>query len=344
MLPWVLASLVGVGPAVEIEWNAPAECPTRAVLIEELEAFIDPDAAGTPERVDQVHATIEKAETGWKLHLTVEVEGGVLERRLDADNCALLGSAAALMISVLVHPTAVVESIAEAKEEPKPPRVSMPVPEEPPPPPPLATPWTPSLRVGAEGGMGVGILPGLGADMELQAGVAFKFMRAELFGHYAAPRTTTFSEAELEVADIELPGQLLGGGVGAQIGMWAIGARACATPGLARLTFPLCAGFEGGQFLAEGIGLEEPRSIAPSWFALQVRAGVEVALIESLSFQLSADTLFPLSRPDFAVPDVGPLHTTGAIGARFTAGITVDFSLGGAQKASLAANTTMRGE
>ena len=204
--------------------------------------------------------------------------------------------------------------------------------------------WDPSLRIGAEGGLGIGFLPGVGADMQLQLGAAFKFMRAELFGHYAAPRTTTFSDAELAAADIELPGQLVSAGVGAQIGIWAVGARACGTASRGRLSFPLCAGFEGGQFLAQGIGLEEPRSIAPNWFALQARAGIEVALNESLSLQLSADSIFPLTRPDFAVPDVGLLHTIGAIGARFSVGLAVNFSLDGAQKASLAAKTTTQGE
>lgn len=351
MLPWVLASLVGVGPAVEIEWDAPDECPTRAVLIEELDAFIDPDAAGTPERVDQVHATIEKAETGWKLHLKVEVEGGVLERTLDADNCELLGSAAALMISVLVHPTAVVESIAEATEaaeaadSKQEPELTQAIPAPPPESPAqLDSAWTPSIRIGAEGGLGIGLLPGLGADTQLQLGVAFKFMRVEIVGHYTSPRVTTFSEAELEAADIELPAQLLSTGVGARVGIWAMGARACGTPNKGRLNFPLCVGFEGGQFMAEGIGLEEPRSIAPTWFAVQARAGIAVALVERLSLQLSTDAILPLTHPEFAVPDVGVLHTIGAIGARFTAGFAVDFSLGGAQKASRAAKTTAQGD
>ncbi len=334
MLAWVLASGLAPGPAVDIDWSAPETCPTREALLEELDAYLDHESAGSSDRVDQVQARIEQSESGWKLHLRAQVEGGVLERTLEADRCELLGKAAALMISVLVHPTAVVESIEKAKTtQPKP----APEPEFDPQPQLQAqveserepSPWLPSLRVGLSGGAALGTFPGPAGQLQLQFGLVFRHLRAEIMAVYTTPTEVLYSDAELEAAQID-PSE--NPGVGASVQSWSAGGRLCGTPRAQRWRFVLCAGGEAGKYLANGVGLNDPRRATPNALRLSAGAGAEFALTSQLLLNLSGDAIVPILRPSFSVGDVGALHTVGAIGGRVSLGFAAEFGFGGARK------------
>ena len=160
-------------------------------------------------------------------------------------------------------------------------------------------------------------------------GIAFPYLRVEVVGGYSTARQSLYSDAALEAAQIDPQDA---GDIGASIAAWTVGGRACGVPHRERLRVPLCAALSAGSFVADGLGLAEPRRATPNVMAVSGRAGVEYELLPQLLLNLSADLIVPLLRPSFSVADVGPLHTTGSIGGGVSVGLATEFAIGGARK------------
>jgi hypothetical protein len=87
--------------AVRLTWNAPSGCPSGDAVMGEVQRML----GGTTSH----HATVQAdvAEVGpahWSVHLATNVDGAAGERSLDADSCASLASATALIVAWTVDP------------------------------------------------------------------------------------------------------------------------------------------------------------------------------------------------------------------------------------------------
>jgi hypothetical protein len=109
--PWWIAALVaaaavcGARPAsaqvqrVPLAWNAPPGCPTAATVLAE----VDRNLASVGERRAAFLAVVDVSEGPkglWQAQLHVEARGGQAERRFEAESCAAIASATALIIAL----------------------------------------------------------------------------------------------------------------------------------------------------------------------------------------------------------------------------------------------------
>src|SRR5512141_398509 len=86
---------------VELDWVAPAECPTAAQVLEDARGLVTSERPSSPSERVTVHAVIEPiGDNRWRLSLRV----GSSKRQVEASSCAELGRAAALFLALLVDP------------------------------------------------------------------------------------------------------------------------------------------------------------------------------------------------------------------------------------------------
>jgi hypothetical protein len=121
VLAWLALTLA---PQLQLEWEAPRECPQ----IEDVRARVDRswagDAGGVIAAHGQLVGTGERARP-WRLRLRLVAASGTAERELEGRSCDALTDAAALMIAMAASPN--VEAPAITVPEPAaPPEVPAP--------------------------------------------------------------------------------------------------------------------------------------------------------------------------------------------------------------------------
>ena len=85
---------------VELDWQAPPECPQRAAVQQKLRSLAG-EAWRTTERVS-AKGRIEKLERRYRLTLSVRDGATVKERTIESDSCVDLGGAAAVTLGLLL--------------------------------------------------------------------------------------------------------------------------------------------------------------------------------------------------------------------------------------------------
>lgn len=327
-----LASVhVGAGPTVDLQWDAPAQCPGRSAVVGELEKYLEAPDDQPAAEVQKVDARVREIDGRWILDLRVEVEGGVLEKHLEAEGCELLASATALMISVLVHPAAVLAQVESAPTEPEGEQVeshssvsstpAAPQAQSPrdasPPGDRLRWTWR------ADGGLALAEVPGVTPSVGLSTGVVYRRTRIEVFALFDVP-----SAARIDGVD-----------AGARFDAIAGGVRGCFVPGKSRVFVPLCAGVEAGRVRGRGFGLESNAVARSPWLAAQLGPALELRVRPRFAAIVRADAVFGLWRPRFAVDDVGDLFTSRTVGARATVGFELQIPVRSARQGPSAAKT-----
>lgn len=299
-------------PAVELQWRAPAECPPGSRVRDEITRFVAAGTqSGTVDRV-QVDAVVEQVDGRYVLELELRLPTGALHKHIEADSCEVLASATALVMAVMLDPTAVVETVdtaKAAKPEPAPP-VAPVAPVEtvapkvvPPPPKPRVQTLLGVSIVGSWGAM-----PRFGAAVSGFVGVRVGRVRALAVAFGELPQQARHDEQSA---------------AGARIDLWSVGARGCFAPAVKRVDFPLCAGFEGGQLRARGIGLQVERSASAPWLAVPFGASVMWAPVPRFAFGGGVDGWVAATRPAFVIDDLGPIHRPARAGVRVHLGIEV---------------------
>jgi len=249
---------------IELNWTAPAECPTAESVLMRLESLLAGPHRGMG--LARVDAVVRGGDAAFEMEMTIRYEGVEDVREFKAAACADMAEAAAVVLAVSLEPglqqkpTAEVESSAvpettarpvipemlpEAvgpteippvesvvpapKTEVRSERVSMPV-----------RPWR--IAIMAQAGPEYG---GLRAwTLALQGGVAIVWphVRLEAFGTYLTPRV----QQRLDGSGGHY--QFVGGGV-----------RVCGQTRPERWAFVGCAGAEAGALRVSPRGIENPR-------------------------------------------------------------------------------------
>lgn len=305
---------------LRLKWAAPEGCGSATEFRQRIDEYrLDAPipAGGVDVRVD-----ITGEDAGWTVALQVLLDQGVLERSFAASSCETGLDAAALMVAISLDPEAVADQLQprpepetepEPEPEPKPePKLELePVSPAPSAPPELPPPDDPRLGLVAQlGGLvGLGELPGVGGGVTASVGLWLPWSRVELTGTYGPPRRALISAG------------LAQGQAGADVSMWAVGARACGEPRLRRVAFPLCVGGEGGQLLATGVNLEVSRRGQVPWGALTVSGGVSYLPTRVFGLFARAEGGVALTRQGFVIDDVGVVHRPAAGLFRAVAGV-----------------------
>lgn len=307
-------------PAVPLEWRGSSRCDegTRAAKV--LAMLLD---GSTPPPGQRAVVTVQPAQRAWVAVVEIETPAGTLVRTLPGAPCRLVADAVALIVAVAVDPLgagaavepplhpAPVQSpplpatvdapssrVAAGSSEPVPARSSAPLPtrvgskarpvavgEGPPQPagPELASRRSiPTLSAFVRGGGAIGGIPGPSGGWGGGLAVTWGPLRLTVEGSQTRSRTVAHSRFS---------------GVGARVFGASGGLSVCWAPRSGALSMPICGGFEGGAFVAEGFGLAQTRTVAvpwvaavpqvhptvwvTSWLGLGVALAVPVALVRS---------------------------------------------------------------
>lgn len=330
--------VLGPSPSasIELEWEAPHECPQETQLRERVEQLLGAPVDATSGEHFAAHGVVRHDGTRWDLDLSLSTADGTERRPLQADSCEALMEAAAVVISIALAPRSRDEPPAD---DPPTAGTTPPTPAAPPraetqkasPPssksprartelrsrsrprsarapraPTLAvTPITGFIR--AIGGFSAGPLPAIAPAVGLGLGLRRKALRAELLARYFFART-----AERE-------------DLSARIAAWTVSAQFCFAPAWRRLEFPLCAGPELGMMMGRGDNVDAPRAESLLWAAADINAGLIVRPIPRIGIGIQADLVVPFTYPGFSVDGVGLLHRSSAIGAYGLMGLEVRF-------------------
>lgn len=171
-------------------------------------------------------------------------------------------------------------------------------------------------------GLATGVLPGVGADLDLAAGLAIGSARVTLGGSYGLPRTLAV-DPEADTAD-------------ARFQRWSIAARGGYGWRWRRLGLRLEAGAELGQILAEAPQLREAAPVRALWAAALVAPTFVVTLHPAVHLDLGVEVPIALRRPEFTVDGQTLVFQPSAVGARAFLGLTIE--LGAKIKKSPEAN------
>jgi hypothetical protein len=229
---------LAAGDALDLEWIAPAECPSRSEVLAELEQLVRgalPETTAKAIRVRVVLSHGGDADGPWRGVVTTFGDGAG-ERTLHAPSCRALADATALILALRLDPTLAARMATPAPIIPEPPPSSasaatpLPSASTPPPPsepdpnpaekpassPPEATASPPRLH--HEFALGASVLGELG---ELPSpAVGGEIVASWLAGRWRAE----LRAATGPVQNADVPGE---SGVGASLRAFLGGARGC---------------------------------------------------------------------------------------------------------------------
>jgi hypothetical protein len=308
--------------SVQIEWEAPPECPS----VEDVKAHAErllgqPLSAPRAQRV-AARAAVRRDQAGnWELRLSLTSNDRVAEDTLVAKQCVALGDATALKVALAVDPVATARAVAMAASEAEP-RTNSAAPKPEPNPELRARPeqvretdaFQPSapasigLRLTA--GAGLGVLPSVAGGAALALWLQRSAWRAELGGQGFWGGAARYER---------MPA------VGAQLQLFSAVARGCPVFRGGALEFPICLGLELGVMRGEGFGVENTDSAHSWWGAVVLGPALRAPVSETLFFWLEADGAFPFLRPGFNVRNLGTLYSAGPGSARIWAGAEIRF-------------------
>ncbi|HEX8791818.1 MAG TPA: hypothetical protein VF765_12780 [Polyangiaceae bacterium] len=303
---------------VSLAWNAPAGCPAGEAVLAEVKAIL---GGPTPHRVTARAEVTQLGPDHWSVHVVTDVDGTLGERTLDADSCASLANATALILAWAVDPVKARAAMAAKQPEPAPPApasAATPSPDRTPQP---ASSPLPLAAVVAVSGMGdVGTLQSPGGGVQVALGALIGPLRFELSGDYWGTQ------------DISGKGPLQDA-VGAKVHLLDAGLRACFRWRLdPRFELDPCLG--AGLVLATSDGYPASSTFQPAhnsgdWMTLHADLLAAWRLAGPLSLRATVGVEAPLAHPTFVVTNdtnaSKPLYTVGDVGGTATLGVEAHF-------------------
>lgn len=317
--PWwnaalvVAAAVCGARPAaaqaqrVPLSWSAPPGCPTAEAVLAE----VDRNLAASGERRAAFVAVVDVSERPkglWQAHLRVEARGGEAERRFEAESCAAIASATALIIGLAAQ---VGDGGQPAEAAPPPPTASRDVP---PPAAPPAQYWQRApFGVLMSGLVDGGIMPKVPAvGLELAVGPTWTApgwrLRVLAGAGFFFPRS----------ADVAP-------GVYGDFWRLAVSGRGCVSAG-ARFEVGLCVGGELSAMHSQGpynSGLSDDTRY---WFSPVASGLVSWNVRPRVTVLARCDVTVPVPRGEFhSDGDVGVVYTVPAVAVGGALGVELHF-------------------
>lgn len=329
-----------LAPLMEVDWKAPDSCPSQA-------QFHDAVAAEVGEVAQDIAAPlltasveiVELPDRSWRLTMELSSPQGPDRRQFEAESCAIVVEAAAVVVSLRIvalapdsanvdQPDWVPEPPAaanppkkprDARDDPTPARssdtqsspVNTPVrPIDPLRRPPQAGADRIALGgwLAATGGLAIGLLPGVGGAAGVEGGLEATHWRVGL---------------ALRAAPVRRRSHAQDGSIGGRFDMASAQVFGCGKIQAGPMTFPLCARFAAGAIRGVGTG-----SVATStarwsnWIGLGASAAAVWRVTRRFAPFVSPELLVGLRRPTFSVGTPrSALHETGSVGFRLLAGV-----------------------
>ncbi len=287
-------------PALRLEWHAPAECPAREAVLDEVARTLGP--AASPRTPVLARATVERASERWRATVTLLTEGEEAPpRSFEGDSCASVASAIAVVLAVTVQ-GAGREPAANARRAklrllPRRPRTS-----------PAAALGMAS--VGPSPSLVGGALLALGWRTRLGPGR----LRLEVDAALTANESVRLSSKASEGADLAFQ---------------AFGARAAYVLALGPVDVGPALGVEVDRLMASGFSASQAFEQVAAYAALRAGLVASWAVVGPVALRAGAEALVPVAPPELVVASPNPsiplpLFTPSA-GARGMLGVEVRF-------------------
>jgi hypothetical protein len=262
------------------------------------------------------------------VHLTTDVDGAQGERTLDANSCASLATAAALIVAWTVDPSKAPTAVSPAVAAPAQPAAARgPEQGSPTPPSHAAVSWPLVAVVAASGAGDLGTLPSVAESGEVAFGALFGPIRGEIAGAAWLAQDATqavhpnvFEGAHIHLLDARLRGCFRG----------RFGQRFELDPCVgAAVVSATSDGFAFGS----GSATFTPAHNSGVWGDLQADALAVWRVFGPMALRASIGIWIPLARPSFVV-DLSQsgapsgevfLHQAAPVGARTTLGVEARF-------------------
>jgi len=297
-------------PPVALVWEAPAGCPSAAAVLAEVQRMVD---SATAHRVRARAEVTQVASQRWTVQLVTEVDGVAGERAIDADSCASLARATALILAWAVDPSRPLQVPPPAG-----PNIA-PVPPAPSTSPAPRSPRDVAILFQASGALDVGTLPSADPGAEIGVGALFGPIRIE-----AAAVDWLTQDATRSVN---------GAVEGAHLHSYEAGVRGCLRGRFASWELDPCLGTaivfaESSGFAAPSAAFV-PYEISRIWGALDLAGLGAYRLSAALSLRATLGARLPLARPAFVV-DTGAqgelfLHRPAPVALSATLGVEAHF-------------------
>lgn len=258
-----------LGTPLELEWSAPAGCPSKDEVLLQVEALVGGALEG-PSRL-RARARLDASELDWRAVLDLETRSGRSSRRLSAPACSPLVEAVAVILALALEraPTPRVPVLPSET----PPRVSAPP----------AARW--GFGLAAEGSAGQFSNVGLGTGLRF---------------HWALP------ELRLGLGLLAWLPQTVGGDdVEVQLGLVAGEIRAGVPVAIGPVELGPELAVELGRFEARGGGSNLERTSTSGAFHIAGGAGFVFAapVLNSLWLRVRAEVFVAGSRPEVLIRD-----------------------------------------
>jgi hypothetical protein len=283
---------------VDLRWDAPEGCPPREAVLEDLQRLTGGEVDPSAPNVVVVDAAIVREDGGYTLRLGA--------RALHDLDCDLLAKAAALMVAVDIAPIATAQRVgvgapamqvqppADVTREPvdvtpvREPIVASPPRTAARPAPRARTAWTHRFLAAANGGLALGIVPGISGSVGGRVGWGFGPLRLEVVGLHTIRRT----DEVIDGASIRASSS--GGGV-----------HVLYAPTAGPIVPMLGAGFEAGVLAGRGLGdAVQPRPVRAAWTAVALVVGLAWPAEGRIALRAGAEALVTTLRPGLHLQSV----------------------------------------
>ncbi|APR75317.1 Hypothetical protein A7982_00663 [Minicystis rosea] len=332
-------------PRVSLRWSAPEGCPAGARVVAEVDRLLGESGARPPTPLEVSAVVTDDPAGGLRVRLDA---GNARVRELHAASCEALADATAVILALMIDPTAVASappaapapaapssaapSASAVPAAPPSPPSAPPAPASAPPAPASAAPSVstapdtsraaappstrsrvpaPRFHLLAWALADVGSLPGVSFAAGGTAALSLGAFRFELGAGVWPSRAATSPQRATAGGDISL----VAGAAGACYSLLAPGAFELAP----------CLAFELGRIHAAGYGVTMPGEGSALWSALKPGARFAWSPVSRVALVLRLDAAVPFARPSFVLSNLGPVHRSGPLAGRAGCGVELTF-------------------
>jgi hypothetical protein len=310
-------------PTIALAWQAPADCPKQAQVLDEVLRRLGGQPAAGRGRLRATGHVDRRPDGHYHVHLVTDLAGVAGDKHLEDASCAALADAAALVIALTFDPDAVAAANVPPREA---------APSQPPPPAAAAAPANTTDRpddappaAADERTWGFGAHLAAGAALGMLPGVAFGV---------SAGATLLVDRARAELGLAWYPtrsGKLEDSEAGGDFQLLAASASGCYAALLAPFEAAPCVGLSIGSISAQGTNVLDEREGSGLWVAPFAAIRLFVPLTEPVGLRADLGLELPLRRNRFVIEDLGgtaqpdTVHRAAAVVGRAAVGAEVRF-------------------
>ncbi|MEO7111358.1 MAG: hypothetical protein ABI183_13040 [Polyangiaceae bacterium] len=317
LVVWLAASRAFAEPTppltepgeVTLKWNAPAECPTSASVLAQIERNV---GAAKFARADVEANVSALGPRRWSVHLVTNVDSAHGERSLEANTCAALADATALIVALTIAPAHddVTPTPTTAPEPAKLKPIETPEDREAAPSP--KSRLTGLVAVTLLGDLGT--LPHAGVAPGITIGMMFEIFRAEISGN------TWFTQ------DARSP---LSNSEGSHLQLLDLAARGCFRIPFRSIEIAPCLGAGLVHLSIAGFGETFPEQTDDWWLTARVDLVATWTIVDPIAIRALVGAVAPFQRDavDFedSQGDRVELHRPALISGQAAIGVEAHF-------------------